>query len=68
MSNYKLETLQLHVEQEQDDPATDSLAVPNYQTTSYVFRNSQHAADRFGLADASTIYGRQTNSTHDVCP
>ena len=52
MSNYKFETLQLHVGQEQADPATDSRAVPIYQTTSYVFRNSQHAADRIGLADA----------------
>ena len=57
MSNYKFETLQLHVGQEQADPATDSRAVPIYQTTSYVFRNSQHAADRFGLADAGNIYG-----------
>ena len=53
MSEYKFETLQLHVGQEQADPATDARAVPIYQTTSYVFRNSQHAADRFGLADAS---------------
>ena len=66
MSNYKFETLQLHVGQEQADPATDSRAVPIYQTTSYVFRNSQHAADRFGLADAGNIYGRLTNSTEDV--
>ena len=66
MSNYKFETLQLHVGQEQPDPATDSRAVPIYQTTSYVFRNSQHAADRFGLADAGNIYGRLTNSTQDV--
>ena len=66
MSNYKVETLQLHVGQEQADPATDSRAVPIYQTTSYVFRNSQHAADRFGLADAGNIYGRLTNSTQDV--
>ena len=63
MSNYKFETLQLHVGQEQADPTTDSRAVPIYQTTSYVFRNSQHAADRFGLADAGNIYGRLTNST-----
>ena len=63
MSDYKFETLQLHVGQEQADPATDSRAVPIYQTTSYVFRNSQHAADRFGLADAGNIYGRLTNST-----
>ena len=66
MSNYKFETLQLHVGQEQPDPTTDSRAVPIYQTTSYVFRNSQHAADRFGLADAGNIYGRLTNSTQDV--
>ncbi len=64
--SYKFETLQLHVGQEQADPATDSRAVPIYQTTSYVFRNSQHAADRFGLADAGNIYGRLTNSTQDV--
>ena len=66
MGNYRFETLQLHVGQEQPDPATDSRAVPIYQTTSYVFRNSQHAADRFGLADAGNIYGRLTNSTQDV--
>ncbi len=66
MSNYKFETLQLHVGQEQPDPASDARAVPIYQTTSYVFRNSQHAADRFGLADAGNIYGRLTNSTQDV--
>ncbi|MBR6479653.1 MAG: O-acetylhomoserine aminocarboxypropyltransferase/cysteine synthase [Clostridia bacterium] len=66
MSNYKFETLQLHVGQEQADPATDSRAVPIYQTTSYVFHNSQHAADRFGLADAGNIYGRLTNTTQDV--
>ena len=66
MANYKFENLQLHVGQEQADPATDSRAVPIYQTTSYVFRNSQHAADRFGLADAGNIYGRLTNSTQDV--
>ena len=66
MSQYRFETLQLHVGQEQPDPATDSRAVPIYQTTSYVFRNSQHAADRFGLADAGNIYGRLTNSTQDV--
>ena len=64
--NYKFETLQLHVGQEQADPATDSRAVPIYQTTSYVFHNSQHAADRFGLKDAGNIYGRLTNSTVDV--
>ena len=66
MSDYRFETLQLHVGQEQPDPATDARAVPIYQTTSYVFRNSQHAADRFGLADAGNIYGRLTNSTQDV--
>lgn len=66
MSEYKFETLQLHVGQEQPDPATDSRAVPIYQTTSYVFRNSAHAAARFGLADAGNIYGRLTNSTQDV--
>ncbi len=68
MSNKKLhfETLQLHVGQEQADPATDARAVPIYQTTSYVFRNSQHAADRFGLRDAGNIYGRLTNSTQGV--
>ena len=68
MANSKLhfETLQLHVGQESADPASDSRAVPIYQTTSYVFHNSQHAADRFGLADAGNIYGRLTNSTQDV--
>lgn len=60
------ETLQLHVGQETPDPVTDSRAVPIYQTTSYVFHNSKHAADRFGLADAGNIYGRLTNSTQDV--
>ena len=64
--NYKFETLQLHVGQEQADPATDARAVPIYQTTSYVFHNSQHAADRFGLRDAGNIYGRLTNSTQGV--
>ena len=64
--NYHLETLALHVGQETPDPATDSRAVPIYQTTSYVFRNSQHAADRFGLRDAGNIYGRLTNSTQGV--
>ena len=64
--NYKFETLQLHVGQEQADPATDSRAVPIYQTTSYVFKNSQHAADRFALKDAGNIYGRLTNTTQDV--
>ena len=63
---YHFETLQLHVGQEQPDPVTDSRAVPIYQTTSYVFRNSQHAADRFSLRDAGNIYGRLTNSTQDV--
>ena len=68
MSNrkYKFETLQLHVGQESADPASDSRAVPIYQTTSYVFKNSAHAAARFGLADAGNIYGRLTNSTQDV--
>ena len=68
MADKKLhfETLQLHVGQEQPDPATDARAVPIYQTTSYVFRNSQHAADRFGLRDAGNIYGRLTNSTQGV--
>lgn len=68
MANNKLhfETLQLHVGQEQADPATDARAVPIYATTSYVFHNSQHAADRFGLRDAGNIYGRLTNSTQDV--
>lgn len=66
MSEYKFETLQLHVGQEQADPATDSRAVPIYQTTSYVFHDSAHAAARFGLADAGNIYGRLTNSTQDV--
>lgn len=66
MSNYKFETLQLHVGQENPDPATDSRAVPIYATTSYVFRNSAHAAARFGLADSGNIYGRLTNSTQDV--
>jgi len=66
MSKYRFETLQLHVGQEQADPATDSRAVPIYQTTSYVFHNSQHAADRFGLADPGNIYGRLTNSTQEV--
>lgn len=64
--NYHFETLQLHVGQEQADPTTDSRAVPIYQTTSYVFRNSQHAADRFGLRDAGNIYGRLTNTTQSV--
>ena len=66
MSNYRFETLQLHVVQEQADPATDSRAVPIYQTAAYVFHNAEHAAARFGLADAGNIYGRLTNSTQDV--
>lgn len=65
-NNYKFETLQLHVGQEQPDPASDARAVPIYATTSYVFYNSQHAADRFGLADPGNIYGRLTNSTQGV--
>ncbi|HBB18934.1 MAG TPA: O-acetylhomoserine aminocarboxypropyltransferase, partial [Ruminococcus sp.] len=64
--NYRFETLQLHVGQEKADPASDARAVPIYATTSYVFRDSQHAADRFGLRDAGNIYGRLTNSTQDV--
>ena len=66
MSDYRFETLQLHVGQENPDPASDARAVPIYQTTSYVFHNSKHAADRFGLADAGNIYGRLTNSTQGV--
>lgn len=66
MANYKFETLQLHVGQENPDPASDARAVPIYQTTSYVFHDCQHAADRFGLADAGNIYGRLTNSTQGV--
>ena len=68
MSNkkYRFETLQLHVGQEQADPTTDARAVPIYQTTSYVFRNSQHAADRFALRDAGNIYGRLTNPTQEA--
>ena len=66
MANYKFETLQLHVGQEHPDPASDARAVPIYATTSYVFHNAQHAADRFGLADAGNIYGRLTNSTQGV--
>jgi len=66
MSEYKFETLQLHVGQEQADPASDARAVPIYATTSYVFHNSEHAAARFGLADAGNIYGRLTNSTQGV--
>ena len=65
-NNYKFETLQLHVGQEEPDPATDARAVPIYATTSYVFHNSAHAAARFGLTDAGNIYGRLTNSTQDV--
>ena len=66
MNRYKFETLQLHVGQEQPDPATDARAVPIYATTSYVFRNSAHASARFGLSDPGNIYGRLTNSTQDV--
>lgn len=66
MASFRFETLQVHAGQEKPDPATDSRAVPIYQTTSYVFRNSAHAADRFGLRDAGNIYGRLTNSTQDV--
>ncbi len=66
MNKYKFETLQLHVGQETPDSATDSRAVPIYQTTSYVFKNSAHAAARFNLEDAGNIYGRLTNSTQDV--
>lgn len=66
MSNYKFETLQLHVGQETPDPATDARAVPIYATTSYVFHDSAHAAARFNLSDAGNIYGRLTNSTQDV--
>ncbi len=66
MANYKFETLQLHVGQEQADPASDSRSVPIYQTASYLFHSAKHAADRFGLADAGNIYGRLTNSTQDV--
>lgn len=66
MSDYKFETLQLHVGQESPDSATDARAVPIYATTSYVFKNSAHAAARFGLSDAGNIYGRLTNSTQDV--
>ena len=66
MSGYRFETLQLHVGQEQADPATDARAVPIYQTAAYVFHDSRHAADRFGLADTGNIYGRLTNSTQDV--
>ena len=63
MSEYRFETKQLHVGQEQADPASDARAVPIYATTSYVFHNAQHAADRFGLADAGNIYGRLTLPT-----
>ncbi len=66
MSDYRFETLQVHVGQEEPDPATDARAVPIYQTTSYVFRNSEHAAARFNLADAGNVYGRITNSTQEV--
>ena len=64
--HFKFETLQLHVGQENPDPATGARAVPIYQTSSYVFRNSDHAAARFGLADAGNIYGRLTNPTEDI--
>ncbi|MCM1335802.1 MAG: PLP-dependent transferase, partial [Eubacterium sp.] len=64
--NYRFETLQLHVGQEQADPATDARAVPIYASTSYVFHNAEHAADRFALRDAGNIYGRLTNPTEDV--
>ena len=64
--DFKFETLQLHVGQETADAVTDARAVPIYQTSSYVFHNSQHAADRFGLKDAGNIYGRLTNPTEDV--
>ena len=64
--NWKFETKQLHIGQEDYDPVTDSRAVPIYQTTSFVFRNSKHAADRFGLRDAGNIYGRLTNPTEDI--
>ena len=63
---YRFETKQVHVGQEQPDPTTDARAVPIYQTSSYVFRNSDHAAARFGLADAGNIYGRLTNPTEDI--
>ena len=65
-NKYKFETIQLHAGQESPDPATDARAVPIYQTTSYVFKNSAHAAARFGLSDAGNIYGRLTNSTVDA--
>ena len=64
--NLKFETLQLHVGQEEPDPVTDSRAVPIYQTSSYVFKNSEHAAARFGLSDPGNIYGRLTNPTEDI--
>lgn len=66
MSKYRFETLQLHVGQEEADPATDARAVPIYQTTSYVFGSAQQAADRFDLTDAGNIYGRLTNTTQEV--
>ena len=66
LNDYKFETIQLHAGQESPDPASDARAVPIYQTTSYVFKNSAHAAARFGLADAGNIYGRLTNSTVDA--
>ena len=66
MKKYRFETLQLHAGQEQPDPASDARAVPIYQTTSYVFKNCAHAADRFSLADARLLYGRLTNSTTEA--
>ena len=66
MSNYKFETMQLHVGQEMPDPATDSRAVPIYQATSYVFKNAQHASDRLNLVEPGNIYGRLTNTTQDI--
>ena len=65
-ANWSFETKQLHIGQEQADPATDARAVPIYATASYVFHNAQHAADRFGLRDAGNIYGRLTNPTQSV--
>ena len=64
--NFRFETLQLHVGQEEADPATDARAVPIYQTSSYVFHNSEHAADRFALKDAGNIYSRLTNPTVEI--
>ena len=65
-NNYKFETIQLHAGQESPDAVSDARAVPIYQTTSYVFKNSAHAAARFGLADPGNIYGRLTNTTVDI--